>query len=47
MPTYTCLLRSMPRDDRGRFVPVGGALGREVELRDPDGNRLRVGTPTG
>ena len=29
-------------------VPVEEApWAREIELRDPDGNRLRVGTPTG
>jgi catechol 2,3-dioxygenase-like lactoylglutathione lyase family enzyme len=29
-------------------VPVEEApWAREVELRDPDGNRLRIGTPTG
>ena len=29
-------------------VTVGEApWAREIELRDPDGNRLRVGTPTG
>lgn len=29
-------------------VPVEDApWAREIELRDPDGNRLRIGTPTG
>jgi catechol 2,3-dioxygenase-like lactoylglutathione lyase family enzyme len=33
-------------DEFGMTVEVA-PWGREIELRDPDGNRLRVGTPTG